>query len=223
VKKSTAIIIVAVGCVIAAIAPFDTGLAFLAKDSVLARICLFAAIACVGVFCSYRSGLQLKPAGLRFPVLTPRIIALSVALYVGTIDCIVFRAIIPDIYLNLFRSVPLGTGLLSFMMRAWNENIIYRLTMMSALAWVVSFLWKNGDRPATGAFVLASVLAQVINISINVAKPSSPTMLAYDLVRYIVPGVLWGYLYWRLGFTTAEITSVATPPFLQPLLGVALT
>jgi hypothetical protein len=223
VKKPTAIIIVAVGCVIAAIAPFDTGLALLAKGSVLARICLFAAIACVGVFCSERSGLQLKSAGLRFPVLTPIIIALSVALYVSTIDCIVFRAIIPDIYLNLFRNVPLGTRLLSFMMRAWNENIIYRLTMMSALAWLVGFLWKNGDRPAAGAFVLAAVLAQVINISINVAKPSSPTMLAYDVVRYIVPGVLWGYLYWRHGFTTAELASVGTHPFLQPLLGVALT
>jgi hypothetical protein len=109
------------------------------------------------------------------------------------------------------------------MMRAWNENIIYRLTVMSVLAWIIGFVWRgDGGRPAAGAFVLAAVIAQVINISINVSEASSCMMLVYDVLRYIVPGVLWGYLYWRHGFATAEIASVGTHPFLQPLLGIAI-
>jgi hypothetical protein len=101
------------------------------------------------------------------------------------------------------------------MMRAWTENIIYRLSVMSALAWLIGYLWRgDGDRPAAEAFVLAAVLAQVINISINVSAPSSCMMLLYDVLRYIFPGVIWGYLYWRHGFAPAEIASVGTHPFL---------
>ena len=37
-----------------------------------------------------------------------------------------------------------------------------------------------------------------------------------------VPGVIWGYLYWRPGFVAAEIASVGTHPFLQPALGILL-
>jgi len=48
-------------------------------------------------------------------------------------------------------------------------------------------------------------------------------LLVYDVVRYIPPGVLWGYLYSRNGFATAEIASVGTHPFLQPFLGVLIS
>jgi hypothetical protein len=40
--------------------------------------------------------------------------------------------------------------------------------------------------------------------------------------RPIVPGVIWGYLYWRHGFVAAEIASVGMHPFLQPALGILL-
>jgi hypothetical protein len=110
------------------------------------------------------------------------------------------------------------------MMRAWNENIIYRLTVMSGLSWLIGFLWRSdGVRPAAGPFILVAIIAQVINISVNVSEPSSPMLVVYDVVRYIPPGVLWGYLYWRNGFATAEIASVGTHPFLQPFLSVLIS
>jgi hypothetical protein len=222
--RSDAIAIVMVGCVIAAIAPFDTAFAYLSNGSALARVCLFAVIGTCGVFCAEKSGLQLRPSGLRCPTLTPIRIALLVAVYVIVIDCVVFRTIVPQSTIELFRNVPLGPRLLGFMMRAWNENIIYRLTVMSGLSWLIGFLWRSdGVRPAAGPLILAAIIAQVINISMNVSEPSSPMLLVYDVVRYIPPGVLWGYLYWRNGFATAEIASVGTHPFLQPFFGVLIS
>jgi hypothetical protein len=75
--RSDAIVIVVVGCVIAAIAPFDTAFAYLSNGSALARVCLFGVIGTCGVFCAEKSGLQVRPSGLRCPTLTP--ISISVA------------------------------------------------------------------------------------------------------------------------------------------------
>jgi hypothetical protein len=150
-----------------------------------------------------------------------------VAVYVTIIDCFIFRTVIPQSYVELFKNAPVGPRILAFMLRAWNENIIYRLFAMSALAWVVGLVWRADEgRPAAGAFVAAAVLAQVANIYLNVTSqlppPVTVTMLIYDLVRYVLPGVLWGHLYRRYGFATAEIASVGTHPFLQPLLGALI-
>jgi hypothetical protein len=219
-----AIAIVVVGCLIAAIAPFDLGFAYLTAGSASARVCLLFAIATAGFFFAERSGLRLRASDLRFPILTPVIVALLVALYVTIIDCFVFRALLPQSYVELFYTVPIGQRLVVFMLRAWNENIIYRLFAMSVFSWLFGLVWKNGDgRPTPGAFAAAAILAQTINIYVNVtsqlAAPVTPVILAYDLVRYVFPGILWGYLYRRHGFATAEIASVGTHPFLQPSLG----
>jgi hypothetical protein len=171
-----AIAIVAVGCVIAAIAPFDTAFAYLTNGSALARVCLLAVIGTCGVFCAEKSGLQLRPSNLRCPTLMPISIALLVAVYVIVIDCILFRTIVPQRTIELFRNVPLGPRLLGFMMRAWNENIIYRLTVMSALSWLIGFLWRNRWRPTCGGAVHAGgdYCASDEHFSMNVSEPSSP-------------------------------------------------
>jgi hypothetical protein len=66
------------------------------------------------------------------------------------------------------------------------------------------------------------VLAMFVNIGLNVwllpGASAAPLSIIYVIVRFIGPGVLWGYLYWRHGFLTAEISRAATHVFLQPLL-----
>jgi len=113
------------------------------------------------------------------------------------------------------------------MLAAYVENIEYRLFLMSALVWAIGSLWRGSDgRPANGAFWTAMTLAQIVNIAVNVAPqaagPITPLALAYDGLRYLFPGVVWGYLYWRHGFVAAEIASVGAHPFLQPPLGYFL-
>jgi hypothetical protein len=47
-------------------------------------------------------------------------------------------------------------------------------------------------------------------------------MAAYWLARYVAPGVVWAWLYWRHGFVTAEVASVTCHLFLQPPFGMLI-
>ena len=68
------------------------------------------------------------------------------------------------------------------------------------------------------------IVAQSINISINVVyalgDPISFSVLAYDALRYVAPGVLWAWLFWRFGFVVAEVASVGSHVFLQPAFSI---
>ena len=211
------------GSVIAALVPFDLPFAFVTRGSVVLRALALPVIGLAGLVAAGRVGLRFGSKNLAHPVAVPVLVAALVALGVAILDGLVCRGVLADSYVQLLTTVGLGTRLLYFMLRAFNENIIYRLFVLSGLVWIIGMVWHEPDlRPANGAFWTAIVLAQVINISINVvaasAGPITPSVLGYDAIRYIVPGVIWGYLYWRYGFVTAEIASVGTHPFLQPLL-----
>ena len=217
-----------VGSVIAALVPFDLAFAFMTRGSAVLRALALPVIGLAGLAAAGRVGLRFRSKNLTHPVAAPVLVAALVALGVSIVDGYLCRGLLSESYVQLLTTVGLGTRLLYFMLRAFNENIIYRLFAMSSLVWIVGLFWHDANqRPATGAFWAGIVLAQVINISINVVAtsigPITPSMLCYDAIRYIVPGVLWGYLYWRHGFVTAEIASVGTHPFLQPLLAYLLT
>jgi hypothetical protein len=217
----------AFGALFAAIAPFNPAFAFLTGGSSLARVTVILILGSVGILCARQTGLRIESTGLRRPFLTLLAIAAGVALEIVIVDCVLFRSMLRPDYVALFRNQGLGFRTCFFMLAAYVENIEYRLFLMSALVWVIGSLWRGSDgRPANGAFWTAMTLAQVVNIAVNVvpqaAGPITPLVLAYDGLRYLFPGVVWGYLYWRHGFVAAEIASVGTHPFLQPQLGYFL-
>ena len=217
----------AVGSVIAAVAPFDIAFDFLTRGSSVGRALALPVIGLIGLVAARRVGLGFAPKNLKYPVAVPVLVAVAVAIAVATVDGFLYRGLLSPNYVQIFSAVGLGSRLLYFMPRAFNENLIYRWCVMSILIWMIGALWHDADhRPSTGAHWMGIVLAQVINISINVVATSSGPItsgvLLYDGIRYIVPGVIWGYLYWRHGFVAAEIASVGTHPLLQPALGFLL-
>jgi hypothetical protein len=217
----------AVGSVIAALAPFDLAFDFLTRGSSLARALALPVIGVIGFVAARRVGLGFGAKNLKHPVAVPVLVAAVVAVAVATVDGFLCRSLLSSSYVQIFSAVGLGGRLLYFMSRAFNENLIYRWCVMSTLIWMIGVLWHDADdRPTSGAHWVGIVLAQVINIWINVVATSSGPItsgvLLYDGVRYIVPGVIWGYLYWRHGFVAAEIASVGTHPLLQPALGFLL-
>lgn len=113
------------------------------------------------------------------------------------------------------------------MPRAYVENVFYRLFLFSVLAYLISTIWRSKNRFAKPVImIVAMTVAQIINIWINVVLPSGTSLtlniMIYDAVRYIAPGVCWALIYWKYGFSTAEIASVGCHIFLQPMLGWAL-
>jgi len=146
---------------------------------------------------------------------------------VALIDGFLFRVSLTPEYVQLFATVDLPTRLAYFMLRAFNENVFYRLFLFSALAWLFGTVWRDASqRPAVAAIWGAMIVAQITNIAINVVLPSvetvTPTVLLYDAIRYVAPGVVWAYHFARFGFATAEIASVSCHLFLQPALGILI-
>jgi hypothetical protein len=146
--------------------------------------------------------------------------ALIVAAWVAGTD--VFRPILPVAYVDFIHQ-SLGFRLTYFVLRAFNENVFYRLFLFSVLAWGMTRIWPGpGGRPTSAVMWSAMVVAQLVNIGLNVClfnPPGSVAGFVYDGLRYIVPGVCWAWLYWRSGFATAEVASVSCHIFLQPPLG----
>jgi hypothetical protein len=107
------------------------------------------------------------------------------------------------------------------MLRAFNENVLYRLFAFSTLGYLLAQMSKRRAM----SFIISMVVAQVVNVGINLPTandPVAPLFLIYFALRGVVPGVVWAALFWRFGFTAAEIGSVGCHVFLQPMLGALL-
>jgi hypothetical protein len=152
-----------------------------------------------------------------------------------TDQLLVFRATLPTSYVYFLETTGLRDRLIYFMLRAFNENVIYRLFVFSSLFYLISRIKgaHANDTHANDTYAselppaliwCAIVATQTLNIGVNVVAlspdPLSFAALFYDALRYVAPGVLWGWLYWRFGFLTAEVASVGCHIFLQPALGL---
>lgn len=212
---------------IAAVAPFDVAFAAATFGSPALRVVLIAALALIGAFSANHIGLQLIGHNARWTSLIGAVAAVSVAIYVVAIDCLVFRSVLPASYVHVLQTMPLRDRLLYYMPRAFNENVIYRLFVFSTAIYLCSLL-KRVNAPNLGPVLVwgAMIATQALNIGMNVTAlspdPSSPILLLYDALRYVVPGVVWAWLYWRFGFMTAEVASVGCHIFLQPALGALI-
>jgi hypothetical protein len=147
-------------------------------------------------------------------------LACIVAVLVAATD-FAFRHALPPSYVS-FVHQPLKLRLIYFILRAFNENVFYRLFLFSVLAFCLSRVWCRPDgQPRLAAISLAMVLAQIVNIGLNVGTvtpPESVEAIVYDGVRYLIPGVCWAWLFWKRDFAAAEIASTSCHIFLQPAL-----
>jgi len=219
--------ILLIGMAIAAIVPFDVAFAAATSGSSLARIGLIAILVVIGAFCGERVGMRLEGHGARRPALIGVAAAIGVAVYTVALDGVLFRATLPDSYVHLFETLGLRDRLTYFMLRAFNENLIYRLFVFSTLFYLISIVTGVSANDVSPVLIWCAMIAtQVLNIGMNVVAvspdPVSLATLFYDALRYVAPGVLWAWLYWRFGFLTAEVASVGCHVFLQPALGVLL-
>lgn len=218
------IAILVVSTTISVIAPFDVAFAAVTFGSPFLRALLIAGMVVVGGLCAQRVGFRLEGHGLRSPFALGLAMAAVVAIWICVLDGFLFRHLLTTDYVRFIRS-PLPNRMVYFMLRAFNENVIYRLFVFSTLTYLARLLRKpKGLTPAL--VISAMALAQAINIGMNVlalsSEPATFAVVIYDCLRYIAPGVLWAWLFWRFGFMTAEIASVSCHIFLQPMLGSLL-
>ena len=204
--------------------PFDRIFAVATFGVPVMRSAAILALGLIGAAVGARIGLRVEPHERKGALLVPLLGAAAIGVWCAVIDVAMRGQFIPG-YLDLVTKTPLMDRIPAFMMRAFNENILYRLFGVSVLAWGLGRLWKAPDgRPASGAFWTAIVLAQAINIGVNITArfPVTPLGLVYDALRYMIPGIAWGWLYWKRDFQGNEIASTTVHIVLQPLVTVLM-
>ncbi len=211
-------VIAVVAAVIAVIAPFDRLFLPLTFGSPLLRAGLMAFLAVTGGAAAKACGLRLEGHGAKYPLLIGLGAALAVAAYVFVLDVVLLRPMLSADYVA-YLHVPLDERLAGFMLRAFNENVLYRLFLFPVIALAAQRVLRR-DHISPRLLIAAMVAAQVINIAANAVLPlPDPITLArlgYDAIRYVAPGVVWAMLFRRYGFATAEVASVGCHVFLQP-------
>jgi hypothetical protein len=214
----------ALAAVIAWLDPLDLAFARTTFGLPPVRAAAIVLLALAGAAIGRRIGLSVEGPPRGRPARDALMAAIVVAVWCALCDWI-WRPTLHAGYVHVLTTTPLATRVVLFAMRAFNENLLYRLFLSSLLIWTLGSVWKGPDgRPAAGAFWTGFVLSQAANIWINVTSlaPLTPEALLHDLFRYVTPGVVWGWLYWRRGFTANEIASTSVHLFLQPLVVLGL-
>jgi hypothetical protein len=209
---------------IAWLAPFDLAFGAATMGVPALRALGIVALALTGLHVGRRIGLGLQPRGLKRPLLTPVLVAAGVALACALSDWFM-RPVLHADYARSMASAPLLARMIPYILRAFNENIMYRLFLGSVLIWLIGRVWRTPDgRPAVGAFWAGFAVSQALNIWINVTSqaPLTPLALLHDGLRYFAPGMIWSWLYWRHGFQSNEIACTSVHLFFQPLVTLGL-
>jgi hypothetical protein len=214
----------ALAAAIAWFQPFDIAFAWATRDSPPLRAAAIVLMALVGAAVGRRIGLTVEGSGEGRPLRDALVAAVVVGVFCALCDW-AWRPVLHPPYVAALTRIPLGVRVLGFAARALNENIIYRLFLGSLLIWALGRVWKAPDgRPARGAFWTGFILAQGVNVWVNVTglAPVTPAGLLHDLFRYVAPGVVWGWLYWRRGFAANELASTSVHLVFQPLVTLGL-
>jgi hypothetical protein len=215
----------ALAAAIAWLAPFDLAFKAATLGVPAVRATAIILLALVGLRAGHAAGLALEPpATVKRPILTPIAIAVVVAIGCALADRL-FRPVLRPDYLRAMVSEPVAARTLLYGLRAFNENIMYRLFLGSSLAWLLGAVWRSpAGHPTKGAYWLGFAISQGLNVWINVTSQAAITPLAvlYDALRYFTPGMIWSWLYLRRGFQSNEIASTTVHLFFQPLVTLLL-
>lgn len=121
---------------------------------------------------------------------------------------------------------PAWTGLLASAGAGIQEEIWFRLGIMTALVWLGTRLVRR-TTPGAGAVWTANLLAALLFGAIHIPQAvlfygPSTLVASYTILGNAIPGMVFGWLYWRYGLVTAIISHFAADVVLKcilPLLG----
>jgi hypothetical protein len=210
--------------VFAWLTPFDVSFGSPPLGLPPVRVAAVVMLALAGCALGRRIGLSVEGAAPGRSARDALIAAVVVGIWCALCDWY-WRPSLHADYVNFLTTTPLALRIAYYVMRAVNENILYRLFLGSLFILILGSVWKGPDgRPAPGAFWTGLTLAQMVNIwgNITAHAPLTPETLLHDLLRYVAPGVVWGWLYWRRGFTATEIACTSVHLVLQPLVVLGL-
>jgi hypothetical protein len=163
-------------------------------------------------------GLRLVADDRRAAARDAALAILGVTVVIAVADGLVFRRWLPGWYVGIFGGPDLLVRIAFYMWRCVGEEVVYRLLLMTALVAVGARLWGTQGKAPAWVVWGAILIAQAVNMIPKQPAPQSLLEVPWAFLRFYVPGVVWGWLYWRRGFITPLLAHPAAHLVLQPIL-----
>ncbi len=121
--------------------------------------------------------------------------------------------------------IPLWATALASFSAGILEEIGFRLGLMTLFVFLGSLIWKETDGHAKSivvwvAILLTSIafgLLHILNIT-ALGLPLTFSLIAYAILGNSIPGIIFGWLYWRRGLETAIATHILLDLFIHVIL-----
>ncbi len=185
-----------------------------------------------------------KPVGLGSPLLVgwppvdesskrrvrnTLVLAAALGVGIGVLDAIAERAASPWLPSPRFAitAPPAWSGLLASVGAGVTEEIVFRLGLMTFLVWMGARDVKRFPPPAWVVWA-SNLLAALLFGAAHLPQAAlfygfSAPIAAYTLLLNAIPGVIFGWLYWRRGLVASMVAHGVADVVLKavlPLLGL---
>ena len=164
--------------------------------------------------------IRFLPENLHTAIVAVAASVVGCTLAVVTVDA-AFRSSLTSQYVAVFTGPQPGLTTLVMMIEATRDESLGRLLLVGGMVVIARVVLRGRAIPLA---VLAAIFvaAQVLILLPQLPAPATTTEVAYDALRYVGPGVLWGWLFWRHGFVAALVGHAGTHLALDPALRVLL-
>jgi hypothetical protein len=146
------------------------------------------------------------------------LLGLAVNALVLFVDTSIFSPMIQNSLLNSPQTSapvinpPFWQGLLASFYGGVTEEILLRLFLMTLLAWVGKKLFQRNNRlPGSGVMWMSNILTSLafglVNLptAISIGLPMTTLVIARILILDGLPGIVYGWLYWKQGLGDAML------------------
>lgn len=151
-------------------------------------------------------------------------VGLGFGIYMACADALLFRDVIPASQIAMVSGMTAVQRIATFGPLAVLEEIEFRLVVMSLLVWVLTTFAGRQAWCYWSAILITALLAYpAFHPAYLSTLAIAPATILREVALHGGAGVLWGYLYWRLGFAAAVIGHVSAHVSLEPLLSLFFT
>lgn len=146
------------------------------------------------------------------------LIGLAISAIVVFLDKLIFNPIIQNQFqtggLNLPETIhpPIWEGFLASFYGGFTEEILLRLFLMSLLIWIFSKTLQRQDHQPTPLVIWSAILSAALAFglghlptAIAAGLPLNTLEVTRILLLNCLPGIVFGWLYWKLGLESAMI------------------
>jgi hypothetical protein len=155
------------------------------------------------------------------PMLLPAVLGgLSGAVFALITDTLFFSARLPVRVWNLPSEIPFWQRFLACLYGGITEEIITRLFVFSSLAWLLFHSWRHAAvLSGVELWFVNVVTATIFGLGHLPATRALVGLTAVTVTRALVlngvPGLIFGWLYWRYGLEAAMIAHFCADVFIQ--------